>query len=155
MDFWKKCSVCKQELGFGIAYQVCSVSTCRSKRTGLTFCSVECWDSHLGFANHRSAAAEERHSPSKEQYLRELSSPPATRRIVRPTEPSATPAAIKSDTLVVVSKVKQLIKEQTGFSTSQCAIEALTQKVVDECLKGIDEARKAERKTVMGRDILG
>ena len=126
---------------------------------------MACWDSHLAFANHRSSAAEERRSPAKAEYLRELSTEranptlpdtkqaPATRRIVRPTASSATPTGIKTDVLVVVSKIKQLIKQHAGFNTSQCAIEALTHKVIQECLKGIDEARKAERKTVMGRDI--
>lgn len=61
--------------------------------------------------------------------------------------------SIQTDTLVVVSKVKQLIKEQSGFNVSQCAINALTEKVIQECLKGIDEAGQAGRKTVMGRNI--
>ncbi|MBF0103847.1 MAG: hypothetical protein HQM16_00855 [Deltaproteobacteria bacterium] len=63
-------------------------------------------------------------------------------------------ASIKTDTLVVVSKVKQLIKDQSGFNTSTCCIDALTQKVVDECLKAMEHATAAGRKTVMGRDVL-
>jgi len=127
---------------------------------------VECWDAHLGFANHRSSFAEERRSPSKDTYLRELSAAeanpslksagekPARRRIIARNEKEpAAPAKIQTDTLVVVSKVKQLIKDQADFNTSQCAIEALTEKVIQECLKAIAEARRAERKTVMGRDI--
>lgn len=165
INYWKKCSVCKKELDFDRPYQVCDVSTCQGNRTGLTFCSIECWDSHLGFAHHRSASAEERRSPTREQYLAELnqvranptqshaSEAPITRRIVRPAEPATASQDIKTDTLVVVSKVKKLIKDQAGFNTSQCAIDALTKKVIHECLKGIVEARKAERKTVMGRDI--
>lgn len=164
IDYWKKCSVCKKEIGFDQAYQVCDVSTCQSKRTGLTFCSIECWDSHLGFAHHRRAYAEERRSPTKGQYLNELraerANPTAAhpkeasgaRRIVR-SSPAAKPSGIKTETLVVVSKVKQLIREQAGFNTSQCAIDALTEKVVRECLEGIEGARNAGRKTVMGRDI--
>lgn len=165
-SYWKKCSVCKREISFGTAYQVCSVSTCQSKRTGLTFCSVECWDSHLGFANHRSSSAEERRSPSAEAYRSEQAAAranptlpsnqekPAKRRIVAsPDRTPNAPGKIKTDTLVVVSKVKQLINDLAGFNTSQCGIDALTQKVVEECQKGIAEARSAERKTVMGRDI--
>jgi histone H3/H4 len=68
--FWKRCSSCKKELGFGAKYYVCSVSTCRGKRTGYVFCSVPCWDAHLGYANHRSAFAEDAHAPGKEEYLR-------------------------------------------------------------------------------------
>lgn len=60
----------------------------------------------------------------------------------------------KVDTLVVVSKVKQFIKDESELNTSQCAIDALTQKVVQACLDGIVRAKEAGRKTLMGRDIL-
>lgn len=63
-SFWKRCNICKRPIGYKSRYYLCSVSTCRSKRTGLTFCSVECWDGHLGFANHRSSYAEEKISPA-------------------------------------------------------------------------------------------
>ena len=63
-------------------------------------------------------------------------------------------STIKTDTLVVVSKAKKLIKEQSGLNTSKCAVEALTQKVVEACLQGIASAKNDNRKTVMGRDIL-
>jgi hypothetical protein len=61
--FWRKCSICKKEIPFGSVYNVCSVSTCNRKRTGLVFCSVECWDAHLGMARHREAWAEDRTAP--------------------------------------------------------------------------------------------
>lgn len=67
-------------------------------------------------------------------------------------------AAVSSDnaeTLVVVSKVKKLIRAQSGLNTSQCCIDALTRRIVDEVNKGIANAKTAGRKTVMGRDILG
>lgn len=60
---------------------------------------------------------------------------------------------IKTDTLVVVSKVKGLIRDQSGLNTSQCAVDALTRTVVAECIKAIDRAKEAGRKTVMGRDF--
>lgn len=60
---------------------------------------------------------------------------------------------IETETLVVVSKVKKFIKEQSDFNTSKCGVEALTRKVASECLKGIENAKQAGRKTVMGRDI--
>lgn len=59
----------------------------------------------------------------------------------------------QTDTLVVVSKVKKFIREQSGLNTSEDCINALTRKVVQECLKAIEHARTAGRKTVMGRDI--
>lgn len=60
---------------------------------------------------------------------------------------------VKVETLIVISKVKTFIKEQAGFNSSQCAIDALTQEVASACLRGIEKARKAGRKTVMGKDI--
>lgn len=59
-----------------------------------------------------------------------------------------------TDTLVVVSKVKKLIKAKAGLNTGQCAIDALTKRMAEEITRGIENARNAGRKTVMGRDIL-
>lgn len=167
--FWKKCSSCKKEIAFGSPYYLCSVSTCRHKRTGLRFCSVGCWDAHLGYANHRSSFAEETRAPSKSEYERILAEDPderprepvkkiieasaATTSIPAATRP-ATTAFPSTEVLVVVSKVKQLIKDQSEFNTSACCIDALTKKVVKECLSAIEHARAAGRKTVMGRDVL-
>lgn len=61
----------------------------------------------------------------------------------------------KLETLVVVSKVKKVIREKSGLNTSQCCIDALTRRITDEILKGVENAKTAGRKTVMGRDILG
>ena len=161
-SFWKKCSSCKKEIPFSTKYYLCSVSTCRHKRKGFRFCSVPCWDAHLGFMNHREAWAQEDISPSKQAYLSSMESVPAARtpvrKVVEPRLSADAPherntSQISTDCLVVVSKVKALIKQQSGFSTSQCCVDALTQKVVAECLRGIEKAKKAERKTVMGRDI--
>ncbi len=60
---WQRCSTCKSEIGFGKKHFVCNVSTCNRKRTGLVFCSVECWDAHLPTARHRDAWAVEKVSP--------------------------------------------------------------------------------------------
>jgi len=60
---WKKCSTCKREIAYGAMYYVCSVSTCNRKRTGMSFCSVDCWDAHLGSARHKTAWAEDRVAP--------------------------------------------------------------------------------------------
>jgi histone H3/H4 len=58
-----------------------------------------------------------------------------------------------TDTLVVVSKVKKLVRDRSGFNMSQCCIDALTRRVVTLCMDAIEEAKRADRKTVMGRDI--
>ena len=156
-DYWKKCNVCKKEIPFNTAYQVCSVSTCQNSRTGFTFCSVECWDAHLGVVKHRDSWAEERYSPRKEESPVSPTNPgppPQRRYVTAPAMETSRPAPeIMTDTLVVVSKVKKLINEQSSFNTSQCAIDALTEKVVKECLRAIESARASGRKTVMGRDF--
>jgi histone H3/H4 len=156
-NYWNKCSTCKKELPFKGAYYICSVSTCQGKRTGLHFCSVECWDAHLGFARHRDAGALDAVAPSREAYLSTLDDEPqpaaAKKIVVRPTGAPTSSAPTEVETLVVVSKVKQLIRDRSEMNTSQCAIDALTDKVVEECRKAIENARTAGRKTVMGRDI--
>jgi histone H3/H4 len=111
----------------------------------------------LGFARHRDAGALDAVAPTREKYLASLEdapAPEAKKILVRPADSAAfTSSAAEVETLVVVSKVKQLIRDQSEMSTSQCAIDALTQKVVQECRKAIDSAKAAGRKTVMGRDI--
>ena len=179
-DFWKKCSSCKNPIGFSTKYYLCSVSTCRHSRKAFTFCSPSCWSEHLGFMNHREAWAEDYQSPTKSEVgevksIKTSSTPSSTqantptttptqgrRIIVDKKEGGQTVGAnsfskeaneISTDTLIVVSKVKKLIKEQSGMSTSQCCVDALTKKVISECLSAIKEANLAERKTVMGRDV--
>jgi histone H3/H4 len=55
--------------------------------------------------------------------------------------------------LVVTSKVKKLIKDEGGLSTSSQAIEQLTVRVRTICLKAIENAKADKRKTVMDRDF--
>ena len=159
--YWKKCNICKKEIGFGSVYQVCSVSTCRGERLGLVFCSVDCWDGHLGDARHRDPWAEEKQSPTRAEFLQDqapagASHPEPQRRIVIPTPktaPQPSPHNAPVETLVVVSKVKALIHKLSDYNASQCAIDALTKVVVHECQKAIETARASGRKTVMGRDF--
>lgn len=58
-----------------------------------------------------------------------------------------------SETLVVVSKVKALIKKHADMSTSATAIDAISKIVEKECLKAIENAKNDKRKTVMDRDF--
>ena len=62
---WRQCSTCKKDIPYGHVYHVCSVSTCNRKRTGLVFCSLDCWDAHLPDANHRNAWAVEERAPQR------------------------------------------------------------------------------------------
>jgi hypothetical protein len=60
------CAMCKKPIEMGTKYYRCSVSTCNSGRTKLSFCSVSCWDAHLPTARHRDAGAiEETARPAK------------------------------------------------------------------------------------------
>ncbi|MCX7675678.1 MAG: hypothetical protein N2Z70_07610 [Bdellovibrionaceae bacterium] len=59
-----------------------------------------------------------------------------------------------SDTLVVASKVKKVIKEKAGMNTSQETIDRLSQAVLRLIERGIENAQADKRKTVMGRDII-
>lgn len=57
------------------------------------------------------------------------------------------------ETLVVVSKVKQFIKNNSGMNTSDSAKHALTEIIEKECRKAIERAKADGRKTVMDRDF--
>ena len=57
------------------------------------------------------------------------------------------------EALVVASKVKKLIKDEAGLSTSSQAIDQLTNRVQTACLKAIENAKSDKRKTVMDRDF--
>lgn len=58
------------------------------------------------------------------------------------------------EALVVASKVKKLIKDESGLSTSAQAIEQLTVRVQTICHKAIENAKSDKRKTVMDRDFV-
>ena len=58
------------------------------------------------------------------------------------------------EALVVASKVKKLIKDEAGLSTSSQAIDQLTVRVRTICLKAIENAQNDKRKTVMDRDFV-
>ncbi len=58
-----------------------------------------------------------------------------------------------SQVLVIASKVKQLIKDQSGMNTSASVMEALTKVIEREVQKAIERAKNEGRKTVMDRDF--
>ncbi len=95
---WRRCSICKKDLDFEQTYWVCNVSTCNRKRTGLVFCSVECWDAHLPSMRHRESWAEERTAPSRQEWqrerARESSRAPAARTPRSSDSRPAAPAAL-------------------------------------------------------------
>ena len=158
--YWRKCSSCKKEIPFGKIYQRCSVSTCNARKTDYVFCSVACWDAHLGVENHRESSADENRAPTQQEFERQVQkektmTTEAPKRIIvrESSHPIPSASDIETDVLVVVSKVKKLIRDASEFNTSQCAVDELTEIVKKECLRAIENAKTAGRKTVMGRDF--
>ena len=58
-----------------------------------------------------------------------------------------------SEVLVVASKVKKFIKDNSEMNTAANVMEALTKVVERECMKAIDSAKSDKRKTVKDRDF--
>jgi len=58
-----------------------------------------------------------------------------------------------SDVLVVTSKVKSFIKEQSQMNTSGNVPNELSERIRQLCAKAIENAKADGRKTVMDRDI--
>ena len=59
----------------------------------------------------------------------------------------------KEESLVVVSKLKKYIKDQSGMSTSGSVAATLTGKIRSLCDDAIEKAQSDGRKTVMDRDF--
>jgi hypothetical protein len=164
-DAFKPCNVCKEPIALGAMYWVCSVSTCNRKRTGLSFCSVSCWDAHLPFAKHRESWAVEKTAPT----TRQGESPPTAtrrsmekkagqgrRRIVRTTPAAGEEAVPEPDeVLIIASRLKDFIRAESGFNTSDRILGPLSELVRKACRDAIKKAERDERKTVLDRDIPG
>ncbi len=150
MADWRRCSACKNPIGFGATYWVCSVSTCNQKRTGLAFCTVSCWDAHLPVARHREAWAEERVAPAREE-----SGPERTgqRRIVRSGSAPAAPAPGTDDVLIITTRLKDYIRAKSGYNTSDRVLGPLSEIVRRVCDQAIRSAQREGRRTVLDRDI--
>jgi hypothetical protein len=159
---WRPCNICKKPIVFGATFWVCSVSTCNRKRTRLHFCSVECWDAHLPGARHREAWAEEEKAPSASRSSAQTDSSPSGARSTAKkstqattTDPSASgPSAAPADkVLIVASRLKQYIRAESGMSTSDRVLGPLSDVVRQLCDLAIESARRAERGTVLDRDV--
>jgi len=154
-NFWRKCSSCKTELPLSGIYYVCSVSTCRQKRTNYVFCSVECWDQHVPIERHRGddIGALEKKAPSvpySEGAKRIIVSSPSSSST---SPPAHGKTSVDGQVLVVASKIKKYIHEKSGMNTSSSTMEALTERLKQICDEGVNNARADGRKTVMDRDI--
>lgn len=155
-NYFRKCSSCKKEIGFKTKYYECSVSTCTGQRTGYVFCSVSCWEVHLPGAKHRDAGAIEKLSPASAHTHVEAAGP--KRIIISGSAPTAAPGGKKSsmsnEVLVVVSKMKQYIRDISEFNTAEDVNQLLSEIIRAECDKAITKARADGRKTVMARDFM-
>ena len=152
---WRKCSTCKEDIGIGQRYYVCSVSTCQGKITNYVFCSVECWDAHLPIERHRpdSAGAIERTAPRDPTATLAASTAQSPQRIVPKSQPVK--PQVDDEVLVVVTKVRKYIADRSGLNTSAEVYEALTDRIKRLCDGAIEHARGDGRKTVMERDFVG
>jgi histone H3/H4 len=142
---WRACSSCKKPIGLNSIYWQCNVSTCNRKRTGLAFCSVECWDAHVPVYNHRESWAIESRSP------REKSEEKQEEENERETIMSE--GTTEKEVLVVASKLKNYIRGKSGMNTSAAVIDVLSDKVRELCDQAVESAKRDGRKTVMDRDF--
>jgi histone H3/H4 len=135
-SFWRRCSSCKKEIGFGRAYQECEVSNCKKH----AFCSVNCWNLHNEVMNHKSAGAIESIAPFK--------------KIDEKIQVSASNTNISEDEiLIVASKLKQYIKTKHDLSTSADVLDILSALVRNLTDSACHKAKTSGRKTVMSRDF--
>lgn len=144
-SYWKKCNTCKKPIGFNTTYQVCSVSSCNLKRNTFTFCSVPCWSAHVPVYRHRDAWALEKRSPNREEASQSLSTESAAM--------SSSNKDVSKEVLIVVSKLKDYIKQSADMSTSAEVIDVLSDKVRALCDQATVKARQEGRKTLMARDF--
>jgi len=167
--FFRACSTCKQGLPYGGRHFVCSVSTCNRRGTAYTFCSVECHAAHVPAFNHRDAWAEERRSPSPQEWAaqREAETPRRVPKVAgaprgpralassspTPEEPVTMNEDVPRDILIVASKLKAYIRARSGMKTSDAVMAHLSDLVRDLCDEAIRTASSDGRKTVMDRDF--
>lgn len=151
-SYWRKCSSCKKTIAFKQKFWVCNVSTCNRKRTGMVFCTVACWDSHVPIMNHRESWAEEMQAPSQETFVQSQQSDNI--QIKKAAETGINPHALaENEILVVASKLKSYIRDQYSMNTAQSTLEVLSDWLRQQCDLAIKKAEAAQRKTVLDRDF--
>jgi hypothetical protein len=166
-NFWRKCSSCKKQIGFGQKYWVCSVSTCNRPRTGLVFCDVRCFDAHVPMMNHRDAGAFERKAPSEAEYVRtkEEETRKSEAKLQAQTKAQSLDASHSASTsgqtsplsddeiLVIASRVKDYIRSRSGMNTSASVLDVLSDFVRRSADRAIENARGTGRHTILDRDL--
>ena len=154
---WRRCSACKQPIEFGSIYQVCSISTCNQKRTGMVFCTVTCWEIHLPVARHREAGAVEKTAPltldapsakPREPRRRMIASQPAQ-------STNSQSSGVPIEVLIVASRLKDYVRSKHGMNTSDGVLEPLSRIVRNACDQAVRNARRDGRKTLLDHDLPG
>ncbi len=146
---WRRCSSCKTDIGWGRAYWVCSVSTCNQNRTGLVFCSDNCWEAHVPVMRHRESWAVEKRAPSSPNagLAPAPATPPAAKRAAAPE------AGADAEILVVASKLKAYVRARSEMSTSDKVMDLLSDRVRALCDQAMRRAAADGRKTLLERDF--
>jgi hypothetical protein len=107
--------------------------------------------------NHRDAGAFERKAPLTATPAQPEAHPAQVHHTNRtagiPSQPPADPAMLADEILVVVSKVKKYIKDQSGMNTSDSVMDVLSKQVRKWADSGVKTATLQGRKTVMERDL--
>jgi hypothetical protein len=132
----------------------------------LYFCGLPCWEAHVPEARHRDAWAEEQRAPTREKWLEQR----AVETLVAPSSPVEAPRAARivtglpaaepsasgdgDEILIVVSKLKKYVREQSGMNTSDGAMAVLSNHLRSIARQAIRHAAEDGRKTVMDRDFL-
>jgi histone H3/H4 len=156
--YFKRCSTCKNPIGFDTKYFLCSVSTCNRKRMQLVFCSISCWDAHQADARHRDAGAEEAKSPAQAAWAREQAEEKkrnaANAASNAPVVMKKVTGAASLDILVVASRFKEYIAQRAQMATAERVMGYLSDHLRRVCDESIEAAGKDGRRTVMDRDVL-
>ncbi len=180
---WRRCSTCKKDIAFGADHYVCNVSTCNRRNSAFVFCTVSCWDGHLGIVRHRESWAVEAKAPTREEVERDqrAAGAPAKRAAPKPKSVRSAPASsgrtilrrkadrseaapeevrapdssdeLPRDTLIVASKLKQYVKAKAGINCSDRVLSPLSDAVRRLCDEAIEKALADERKTLLERDF--
>lgn len=155
-NIWRQCSRCKKGIPFQSRYYTCSVSTCNTRVTNYVFCSMPCFDQHLPIERHKSAGAIDQKAPASAQANNSGNS---GRRIIPQTprtqlsKPSNRQIAKGGEVLVIASRLKDFINQQSEFNTSAAVLDVLSDHLRHIAMQAIDNARSDGRKTVMEQDV--
>ena len=125
---------------------------------------MECWDRHIPVERHRSdnISAIVKRAPNRPDVdIKQAPKTEPKRRVVvtaqnsapKPTGMGSAATSVDGEVLVVASKIKKYISEVSGMNTSASTLDELTERLKEICRHSIENARKAERKTVMDRDV--